>query len=65
MTEKISDLDKFIALYKSLGITLEPSLSSDKGKVYLTLEQGANNKFTGYAGFGSAIEFDIYGKFVE
>jgi len=65
MTEKTSDLNRFIELYKIVGIPLRLYWYSDRETLCLVLKQGANNKFTGDAGYGSTIKFDAHGKFIE
>lgn len=77
----MTDLEKFIALYKSLGIELEVKLSQDcspeqreEGDIFC-LELGFchydNDKkvddrlLGGYGGFYSTIHFDAKGKFIK
>ncbi|WP_416440472.1 hypothetical protein ACH3O9_11330 [Leeuwenhoekiella sp. A16] len=58
----MNDLEKFIALYKSFGISLEVE-KNDKG-CFVSLEVDDDNpKLTGYHGFYSKVYFDINGKF--
>lgn len=63
----ITDLDKFLRLYKSIGINLDLDVKSDKEKpqIVLKLEQGEHDKFGGYYGFCSEIVFDKNGKFIQ
>lgn len=59
----MSDLDKFIALYKELGIELEPE--HRENTIVLILAEGDNPKLIGYGSFYSEIEFDKNGEFNE
>jgi hypothetical protein len=59
----MSDLEKFIELYKSLGIELKPTQSRNK-EITLHLEEGEHEKFQGYSNFYSDIVFDKNGKFL-
>lgn len=66
-----NDLEKFIQLYKSVGIDLSQKKNSE-GNIYLTLGyneddpmENTSNKFGGYSGFYSIIIFDENGKFIK
>jgi hypothetical protein len=63
----MTDLEKFIDLYKSLGIeiTVYPG---DEGEVYFELFAGAfrgDPRLTGYGGFHTRVTFSADGKFME
>ena len=63
----MTDLEKFIELYKSVGIDLAPRPIESGvhiGKMFLHLEN-YYYKFEGYPGFFSNIVFDENGKFVK
>jgi len=60
----MSDLQKFIELYKSVGIELKPDVKIN-GDIYLHLEEGEHKKFKGYNMFFSEIIFDENGKFIS
>ena len=64
MKEDKTDLQRFIALYKSVGIELEPEDFKD-GSSSLVLEAGAHEKIDGYICFFTSIDFDKDGKFIE
>jgi hypothetical protein len=57
------DIDKFLDLYRSLGINLE--VRSSNGMLFIQLEPGAHPLLCGYSGIVSAIMFDKEGKFQE
>lgn len=59
----MTDRDKFVELYKSVGIDLE--IHETHSGSFLELQEGDHKSFTGYSGFGSQIMFDKDGKFVE
>jgi hypothetical protein len=67
----MTDLEKFIELYKSLGIELEPEnipfcpLTKEEEHICIRLIEGENDKFTGYSSFFSTVEFDKKGKFLN
>lgn len=66
----VSDLERFLELYKSFGIELNPEVedsehSNGSDTVTLILEVRKNPKFTGYEGFYSDITFNADGKFLE
>ena len=73
----MTDLEKFIELYKSFGIDLkqEPFENDWGGYVddekpvtgghRLELCEGDSDKFVGYTGFCSEVVFDKKGKFVR
>jgi hypothetical protein len=69
-----TDLEKFIELYKSVGIELKPSNKSNSGdssadeypdSVYLSLVEGINEKIHGYTLFYTELEFTKEGKFIR
>lgn len=75
-----TDLQKFIELYESFGITLKPCPEKYVDNVNLTITKyytvcmnlpedseynGASDKFCGYSGFFSEVRFDEEGKFIS
>jgi hypothetical protein len=67
-----TDLEKFIELYKSVGIELKPVVNEmdvKNGYQYLEIsndEYGTvTEKTTGYNGFYTRIYFDESGKFIQ
>jgi len=60
-----TDLEKFIELYKSVGIELKPKDYDKKGSVFVVIEADDNEKTKGYFGFYTNIVFDKNGKFIE
>lgn len=61
----MTDLEKFIELYKSFGIALEAQNEKEGNGKFIYMGVGDNEKFTGYACFCSFIFFDENGKFTE
>lgn len=73
----MTDLDRFLELYKSFGvecIVTDIVLKDEHLKVivlgggeyaYEKAECTKSSKFVGYSGFYSNIEFDINGKFIR
>jgi len=63
----VTDLEKFIALYKELGIEIfpEPNIHNEYGAQVLHLESHSNDLFIGYPYFCSDIYFDEDGKFIQ
>jgi len=64
----MTDIEKFIQLYESVGITLsvESSNKVDDENKYLHMEVNDSNKYIdGYYGFYTEICFDKDGKFVK
>lgn len=68
----MTDLQKFIELYKSIGIDLIVNKEENTQEIILFSENinGANNftyseKFEGYSSFYSIITFDLKGKFIK
>lgn len=65
----MSDMDRFIELYKSVGIELEPTqniFNNFCGATYaLQLEEGRTQKISGYTCFLTVLYFDAYGRFIE
>jgi hypothetical protein len=60
----MSDLEKFIELYKSVGIELTPDKEDDG--LSLNLMEGEHKELVGgYMGFFTEICFDLDGKFVS
>jgi len=60
---EMTDLEKFIDLYKSVGIDLIPD-REDEG-LFLNLMEGKHKELVGgYMGFFTAIHFDFSGKFI-
>lgn len=69
-----SDLEKFIELYRSVGIELEPVVNEQKkgyGYQYLKLiydnyvDASSTKKTVGYGGFYTCLYFDESGKFIQ
>lgn len=58
-----SDLEKFIELYKGLGIELDTT-TTETG-FCITIEADRHKGITGYYGFCTDIEFDKDGKFIR
>jgi hypothetical protein len=67
----MTDLQKFIELYKSLGVELIVNIDFEKEKQHVILHEGTyadetmTTGFDGYTGFYSQIKFDIDGKFLK
>ena len=72
----MTDLEKFIELYKSIGIELGVNINSENNNQEILLSEGTysfsdgkkgtiSEKLKGYMGFYSSIEFDLNGKFIE
>ena len=67
----MTDLQRFIELYKSFGIDLEAEnvpfnpISKEVEHIRICLNEGENDKFEGYSCFYSCVEFDINGKFLR
>lgn len=67
----MTDLNKFINLYKGLGIDLK--VHNDDAGSYIVIGEGSycddkmttSKKFIGYTGFFSFIRFDKSGKFIS
>jgi len=60
----MTDLEKFIELYKSVGIDLAP-ITDDDG-LCLKIEQGNHGDLVdGYSSFFTLINFDLSGEFVS
>ena len=66
----MSDLDKFVELYKSVGVDVKvyPLYKREYGNIEtgykITLEADANEKVGGYSGFFTTILFDNNGGFI-
>lgn len=61
----MTDLEKFIELYTSVGVIAE-SYTADDGSLLLYLETGCHGKaIQGFWGFFTEIVFDKQGKFVR
>jgi hypothetical protein len=68
----MSDLEKFVQLYKDFGIECQVNVKDNKQIIYLNGGSGYgtgykdtdSDKFHGYAGFYSDVEFDMSGKFI-
>ena len=66
------DIDRFIELYKSIGVDLKINVD-EKGNRYIMIgeentfdsEVTTSKLFTGYLGFYSIIMFDDDGKFIS
>lgn len=65
--EEQTDLQRFIALYKSVGIELEPRISErpDFAHFSLRLTVGDHPQIQGYSDFETSIYFDADGKFTK
>ena len=66
-SQEKTDLEKFISLYKQIGIELTPAKHEDKIWVKLGDENSLyldGEKFAGHLGFFSIIEFSSEGKFI-
>lgn len=71
----MTDLEKFIELYSSLGIelVLTNGLRDTQETLRIVLSEGFfgemgitySDKFEGYDGFQSVIDFDLSGKFIK
>ena len=63
----MTDLEKFVELYRSVGIELTPEPSNElgDGRKMLVLTAKETPKVTGYTSFYTEIYFDEHGKFVE
>lgn len=68
---KQTDLERFVALYASFGITCILNKNAD-GSTWIELANGGygkltteSEKFDGYSGFYSTIEFDQNGTFIK
>lgn len=58
----MNDQEKFIALYKDFGITLEV-INNDQGS-FIKLDEDVDEKFSGYTFFYSMVHFDEDGRFM-
>lgn len=58
-----TDLEKFVELYKSFGIDLKVEEFPCEAGYVITLTEGENRFFGGYARFFSEVFFDSNGKF--
>lgn len=70
----MTDLEKFVALYREFGVACKVNPRDDGGSYIVFHESNAWgpedtdttwDKFDGYNGFYSKIEFDAEGKFVK
>lgn len=63
----MTDLQRFIEMYKSFGIELKPkpTYKTSDGSMTIEMEQGSHPKFGGYRGFSSTVDFDKDGKFIQ
>jgi hypothetical protein len=60
----MTDLEKFIELYKSFGIELQKTMNENNQWV-INMEAGDHEKIKGWIGFFTYIIFDEKGKFIE
>ena len=62
----MTDIEKFVSLYKSIGIDILPihHYKSLPNEVTIQLEVGGCDRFIGYSGFHTEIAFDLDGKFL-
>ena len=77
----MTDLEKFIELYKSFGIKLKPYKDDKTNFTTIFMQEGnpddfigsrmnvkkysVSNKFEGYSDFFSMVDFDKDGKFIK
>lgn len=63
----MTDLEKFIKLYKDFGIDLKVRIENDNQVLDLNQKSifGGSKKFTGYGGFSSDVIFNKEGKFIS
>ncbi len=65
----MTDLEKFIDTYKQFGIELKVKEYDDCFTVYLNggdmKYETTSEKFDGYCGFFSDVDFDLNGKFLR
>jgi len=67
----MTDLERFIELYRSFGIECRVFVNKDCNQEIdlngsnLSNAQTDSIKFDGYAGFFSSVEFDMSGKFLK
>jgi hypothetical protein len=61
----MTDIKKYIKLYKSFGITLKEEKEGCEKILYLTVKLGGNKKIDGYAMFYTKVIFDKDGKFIK
>lgn len=61
----MTDLENFIALYKTFGIELKVEKAEDSSNQFIELRDGDHEKLEGYSGFFSDVEFDKDGKFLK
>lgn len=72
----MTDMERFIELYKSFGIELKAEKNKkwisiregtyeDAPGYTISIEEGDHPKLGGYAGFGTVIEFTEDGKFLK
>lgn len=66
MPSQKSDMERFIELYKSFGINLTATKFNKLDNYYtVVLNEYVSEKFGGYGGFGSCVNFDRDGKFIN
>lgn len=71
----MTDINRFVELYKSFGIECKVNTVSDVGSQHLEIIIGSgeyaydeytkSDKFEGYSGFYSRVKFDTNGKFIN
>lgn len=68
MIDYMTDLEKFIDVYKQFGIDIKTRINGDKIRIKLgggDDDSTKSAKFDGYGGFYSDLEFTIEGKFIR
>ncbi len=71
--DAMTDLELFLAFYKQIGVDLEPISSKENNNIVYGIGNAdfhdmgltISDKFDGYGGFYSDIEFTKNGKFVR
>jgi len=61
----MTDLEKFIDLYKSLGIDLTPNKINEDGNFIMFVEITASMTKSGYGTCSSELRFTLDGKFIS
>ena len=59
----MTDLEKFVELYNSIGVKVE--VEKDSHGAWFKLEAKSCEAITGYIGLHTTIEFDKNGKFIS
>ncbi len=61
----MTDLERFIELYKSFGIVLEPVFLEHVQLWEITMKHGQHEKIDGLYAFGTNVTFNAEGKFIN